>query len=342
MTEQSPPGYVPTATAEAGGADPTFEPTASQPWPAVGGTPLAAPTPSAEIGRRRRSDTLAAVGFLAPAAALILVFIAYPILDTFRMSVNQVDQFGRTGSFVGLGNYTRLFRQAAFRDSFVRTVVWTVAVVAITTLMSLLVAWVLNQRFRGRGAMRGLLLLPWAAPLVIVSLLWRWMAHPDFGAVSNVMVTFGVTTDRVEWLARPELSFPLMIWIAIWVSIPATTLILLAGMQSIDHDLYEAVALDGARNWRSFRDITLPLLRPVLAVSILLNVIFVFNSFPIIWVMTEGGPAGATDTLVTYLYKVGFRLYDMGAAAAVSVVMFAILLVFAVIHTKLMWKNVLK
>ena len=129
------------------------------------------------------------------------------------------------------------------------------------------------------------------------------MAHPDFGSIGNLMTTLHITDQRVEWLADPGLSFPLMIWVGIWASIPFTTLVLSSGIQAIDTDLYEAAALDGARGWRSFLDITLPQLRPVLAVSILLNVIFVFNSFPIIWVMTEGGPAGATDTLITLLYR---------------------------------------
>src|SRR5262249_19085249 len=155
----------------------------------------------------------------------------------------------------------------------------------------------LNRRFRGRALARGLLLLPWATGLVIVGLLWRWMAQPDFGALNHLLSAFGISQARIEWLGDSDLSFPLMLWIAIWASIPPTTLMLLAGLQAIDHDLYEAAALDGARGWATFRDFTLPLLRPVLAVSILLNVVFVFNSFPIIWTMTEGGPAGATDTL---------------------------------------------
>jgi multiple sugar transport system permease protein len=175
----------------------------------------------------------------------------------------------------------------------------------------------------------------------VTTLLWQWMAHPDFGALNHLLSWTGLSHERIEWLANPSLSFPLMIWIAIWVSTPPTTLMLLAGLQSIDTSLYEAAALDGSRRWWSFWDITLPLLRPVFAVSILLNVIFVFNSFPIIWVLTEGGPAGETDTLVTYLYKQGFRLYEMGSAAAVSVVIFAILLAFALVHTKVTWRRVL-
>jgi multiple sugar transport system permease protein len=279
--------------------------------------------------------------FLAPAFCLLALFMFYPIGSTIWMSLNKVDQFGSFNGFVGIGNYRDLFADPSFRGSLVRTIVWTVAVVAITTLVALWLAVTLNERFRLRPIARGLLLLPWAASLVVTTLLWQWMAHPDFGALNHLLSTLGISHKRIEWLADPSLSFPLMIWIAIWVSIPPTTLMLLAGLQSIDQSLYEAAALDGSRRWWSFWDITLPLLRPIFAVSILLNVIFVFNSFPIIWVLTEGGPAGETDTLVTYLYKQGFRLYLMGSAAAVSVVIFAILLAFAVVHTKVAWRNVL-
>lgn len=292
--------------------------------------------------RRRGDDRLAAVGFLLPAAALVVGLICYPIALTFWMSLNEVDQFGRFNGFIGFEHYVQLFANAAFQAATWRTLVWTAAIVGITTVMSLFLAVVLQQKFRGRTLVRALLLLPWATGLVIVSLLWRWMAHPDFGAIGNLLSTLGISAARVEWLANPDLAFPLMIWVGVWASIPFTTLVLLAGLQSIDTDLYEAAALDGAGTWRSFIDITLPQLRAVLAVSILLNVIFVFNSFPIIWVMTEGGPAGRTDTLITLLYRIGFRLYDVGAASAISVIVFLILLGFAVLHTKTMWRNVLK
>lgn len=279
--------------------------------------------------------------FLAPSALLLAVFMFYPIGSTIWMSLNQVDQFGHYLRFVGLGNYRGLVNDPGFRGALERTLVWTISIVVVTTLVSLWLAVTLNQRFRLRPIARGLLLLPWACSLIVTTLLWQWIAHPDFGALNHLLGDLGVAHPRIEWLASPSTSFPLMIWIAIWVSIPPTTLMLLAGMQAIDGSLYEAAALDGARGWWAFWDITLPLLRPVLAVSVLLNVIFVFNSFAIIWVLTQGGPAGQTDTLVTYLYRQGFQLYQMGSAAAVSIVIFVILLIFALIHTKLSWGRVL-
>lgn len=285
---------------------------------------------------------IVAAPFVLPVIALTSLFIVYPIIMTVWASLNKVDQFGRSHGFVGMANYRNLLSNPDFLAALWRTIVWTIAVVVGTLTLSLLFAVILNMDFRGRGLARTFLLLPWATSLVVVAMLWRWMAHPDFGAIAHLVSVLGISQNRIEWLARPELSFPLMIWIAIWVSIPSTTLMLLAGMQTIEKDLYEAVFLDGAKSFRSFCDITFPMLRPVFAVAVLLNVVFVFNSFPIIWVLTEGGPAGDTDTLVTYLYKVGFRLYDMGTASAISVVIVMILTIFAIIHTKVSWKEVLR
>lgn len=290
----------------------------------------------------KRSQLLVAAPFILPVILLASAFIIYPIISTIWASFNKVDQFGRSSGFVGFENYTNLLVNNDFRAALWRTILWTVVVVLGTLTLSLIFAVILNMEFRGRAFARTILLLPWATSLVVVAMLWRWMAHPDFGTIAHLVSTLGITQNRIEWLARPELSFPLMIWIAIWVSIPSTTLMLLAGMQTIDRSLYEAVLMDGAKTVRSFIDITFPLLRPVFAVAVLLNVVFVFNSFPIIWILTEGGPAGETDTLVTYLYKVGFRLYDMGTASAISVVIVLILTIFAVIHTKISWKTVLR
>jgi multiple sugar transport system permease protein len=290
---------------------------------------------------RRLSDRQAAAVFLAPATLLATTFMVYPILSTIVMSLYRVDQFGRFRAFRGLTNYLDLLTDHNFQAAFWRTAGWTISVVAITTVIALFLAVTLDRRFPGRALARGLMLLPWATGLVVVGMLWRWIAQPDSGAINHLLSLFRPTV-RLEWLARPALSFPLMVGIAIWVSVPPTTLMLTAGLQSIERDLYEAAALDGARGWATFRDFTLPLLRPVLAVAILLNVVFVFNSFPIIWTMTEGGPAGSTDTLVTFLYTQGFRLYSVGPASAVSMIIFVILLAFAVIHTRLSWRNVLR
>jgi multiple sugar transport system permease protein len=288
----------------------------------------------------RRRETLTAFLFLVPATLLLATFMAYPIANTFWLSLHRVDQFGRILGFMGAGNYATLFAAPQFRDALGRTILWTVGIVSITTILALFIALVINERFPGRAIIRALILLPWAASLTISAVIWRWIAHSDFGVLNHILRSVGILDARFDWLASPTYSFPLMIWIGIWVSIPSTTIFILAGLQTVPADLYEAARVDGARSFALFAHITLPLLRPVLAVTILLNTIYGFNSFPIIWVLTEGGPAGKTDILVTYLYKIGFRLYEMGSAAAVSVIVFVILLVFAVAYTSMTWREV--
>lgn len=290
-------------------------------------------------GARGPRGRLTGIGFIIPAAVLSLAFLCYPILDTFWLSVHKVNEFGETQGFAGLGNFTAALGDPAFRASLLRSALWTVVVVIVTTALGMFVAAVLNQPWRGRAFVRALLLLPWASSLVVTTLLWEWMANANYGALDHVLRQFGHGGGNIAWLGSATYALPLMMWIAIWVSVPPTALILLAGLQGVDTEIYEAAALDKVRGARLFFDITLPLLRPVVTVSVLLNVIFVFNSFPIIWILTQGGPVGTTNTLPTYMYNLGFEFYEMGEAAAVAVIMFIILLVFSVIYTRLSWRN---
>ena len=296
-------------------------------------------TPMRRIAGKIRAG-LNHISFIALAGLLCALFLCYPILDTFWLSLHSVNEFGQAQGFSGLANFSTVLHDPAFVGAVIRSGLWTVVVVGVTTALGLFVAVLLNQPWRGRAWIRSLLLLPWVSSLVVTTLLWQWMADPDFGALDHLLRDLHVIHTNVSWLGSAGLALPLMMWIAIWVSVPPTALILLAGLQGIDRDVYEAAALDGTRGRRLFFDMTLPLLRPVLTVTVLLNVIFVFNSFPIIWILTEGGPLGSTNTLPTYMYNLAFELNEMGAAAAVAVLMFFVLLVFSLIYTRLAWRNV--
>jgi len=284
-------------------------------------------------------DTLLAYLFLAPAVGLLLVFIAYPILQTVWLSFFKVNQFGQTEGFEGLGNYTKLLGESRFQGALVNTIIWTVLAVSLTLLLSLFLAVVLNKRFPGRTLARSIVLLPWAASLPISTIIWNWIVNPDRGSLNHLLSSLGLLEGRVDWLGQVISAFAIMIWVAVWVSIPFTTVTLMAGLTNIPEDLYEAAAIDGGKPANIFRYITLPLLKPVIAVVVVINVIYVFNSFPIVWIMTEGGPAYKTDLLVTYLYKIGFRSQQMGLAYAVSVFIFILLLIFSTIYTSLSWKD---
>lgn len=286
-----------------------------------------------------KKDVWLAYLFLLPAVALLLIFIAYPIVQTLWLSLFKVNEFGQTEGFQGLDNYFNLLTSSRFQGAFLNTIIWTVSAVSLTLVISLFLAVVLNTKFPGRTIARAIVLLPWAASLPISTIVWNWIVNPDRGSLNHLLQTLGILNGRFDWLGQVFTAFVIMIWVAIWVSIPFTTVTLLAGLTNIPTDLYEAAAIDGAKPWNSFRFVTLPLLRPVIAVVVVINVIYVFNSFPIVWIMTEGGPAYKTDLLVTYLYKVGFRSQQMGQADAVSVIIFLLLLIFSCIYTALTWKK---
>ncbi|PXW22432.1 carbohydrate ABC transporter permease [Paraburkholderia caballeronis] len=271
---------------------------------------------------------------IVPSLVLALFIISYPIFNIVYQSLHEVSRFGAIRGFSGLQNFYNVFEDPGFIGSLKRTVVWTVFVVGGTVLISVPVALVLNQDFYGRGLARTIVMLPWSVSLTMTAVVWRWAFNDDYGMVNVTLQRLGLTSGPIHWLATPELAFPVEIAVGILVSIPFTTTILLGGLSSVPGDIYEAARIDGASAWQQFRLLTLPLLKPFINMTILLNVIYVFNSFPIIWVMTQGGPDDSTHILVTYLYELGFRLGRPGEAAAVSLIMLAVLFSFSLVYLR--------
>ena len=269
---------------------------------------------------------------ILPSFALTLFIIGYPIIDLGWSSFHEVSRFGLLQGFSGLENYRELIGDPLFLASLVRTLIWTGAIVVSTLLISLPVALILNEDFIGRGLARIIIMLPWSVSLTMTAVVWRWALSGRAGLLNATLMDVGLLSEPVEWLATGKLAFTVEILVGILVSIPFTSTILLGGLSSLPQDIYEAARVDGATRWQQFRTLTLPLLRPFINIAVVLNVIYVFNSFPIIWVMTEGGPANGTDILVTYLYKLAFRFGQLGKASAVSLVMFFILFVFTIIY----------
>lgn len=283
--------------------------------------------------RRSREVWLAAL-CLAPATLLLAAVFLYPIFVTVLDSFSKVSALAGRTEIGTLENWRAVFANATFvRGVLPRTLVWTVGVVAITVLMSLPTAVLLHAPFRGRKWVRTALLLPWAVPLPVSAIVWRFILDGQIGTLNAVLARFGL--EGPVWLARADTALPMVVWVGVWVSIPFTTVTLLAGLHGIGADVMEAASLDGATGWAAFRHITLPLLRPVLNVAIVLNTVYVFNSFPIIWVLTQGGPAGSTDILITYLYKTAFRFSQFGPAQAMGVVSFIVLLGFSWLYLRL-------
>ena len=204
------------------------------------------------------------------------------------------------------------------------------------------VALILNEDFHGRGLARIIIMLPWAVSLTMTAIIWRWALNGESGMLNSALRGFGIIDTNIQWLAQASTAFPMQIMIGILVSIPFCVTIFLGGLSSIPDDLNEAARLEGAGPWQVFREITLPLMRPFLNIAVVMNTIYVFNSFPIIWATTQGGPANGTDILVTHLYKIGFRFGKLGEAAALSLMMFAGLLILTLIYVRLAMRETAK
>jgi multiple sugar transport system permease protein len=236
-----------------------------------------------------------------------------------RTSLSDVNISGLITRSVGLRNYGWVLEQDGFGQVLRNTVVWVVLVVGLTVLVSLALAQLLNERFPGRRFVRWALIVPWAASLVMTAAVWKWMLNYYYGIINGALGWVGLIDEPRDWLGDPSTSFYSMVLVGIVVSVPFTTYVILAGLQGIPRELYDAARVDGAGPWGTYRRIVLPLLRPALLVGVVLNVIYVFNSFPIIWIMTQGGPGRETDTTVTMVYKLAFKDRAIDEAAALSV-----------------------
>lgn len=269
---------------------------------------------------------------IAPCLLLSVAVIGYPIFDVIRMSFFDVSRTGVVRDFAGLANFAKAFGDPVFLQAARQTLVWTVSVVCGTLLVSVPIAIILNEDFYGRTIARTIVLLPWAISLAMTAVVWRYVVNGDFGTLNMTLAALGLPFENHPWLAEARVAFLIEILVGILVSVPFTVTILLGGLTSIPASLYEASAIDGASSAKRFYYITMPLLWPFMQIALVLNVIYVFNSFPIIWIMTNGGPANRTDILITYVYKQAFAFGKLGNAAAGSVVMFAMLMVFAIIY----------
>lgn len=267
--------------------------------------------------------------WILPSIVLMTVFIVVPIFYVFATAFGDVNKFGKIKGFAGFKNFTDVLARPEIGRVFLNTAVWTVAVVGISTILGFILALILNNKFKGRKIARAIVVFPWATTLVVQASVWSFIINKDYGALNTLLKTVGLIQQNIDWTPTPEAFFAWEIACGIFVTIPFVCFTVLSGLQSIDSSLYEAATVDGANYWQKLFKITIPLVRPSLTVATVLNIIYVFNSFPIIWTMTKGDPAYMTDTLVTYLYKLNFYNGRPGEAAAISVIGFLILLACA-------------
>jgi len=263
---------------------------------------------------------------LLPALLLLALVFAYPILRAFWLSLftqNLGTQLKMV--FSGLDNYGRMVGDGRFWQSLWNTTIFTAASVLVELILGMGVALVLNQSFRGRGIVRTISLLPWALPTALMGLAWAWIFNDQYGIVNDILLRLGILKTGISWLGDPTLAMMAVIIADVWKTTPFIALLLLAGLQSISSDLYEAHSIDGASAWQSFWKITVPLLMPQIVIALLFRFAQAFGIFDLIQVMTGGGPAGATETVSIYIYGTVMRYLDFGYGAALVVVTFLLL-----------------
>lgn len=283
----------------------------------------------------QRTATIAPYALVMPGFVLAAFIIVWPLYQLGVISVSEVNRFGQLRGIAGLENYAAVFGDPDFIGALWRTFLWTAGIVVGALVVSFPVAMILHQDFYGRSIARVIVMLPWAVSITMTAIVWRWALNGQSGMLNSGLRNLGVIDTNIQWLAQAATAFPVQMLIGILVTVPFTTTIFLGGLSSIPGDLYEAARLEGASPWKTFRRITFPLMRPFVNIAVVLNTIYVFNSFPIIWATTQGGPANSTDILVTYLYKLGFRFGRLGDAAALSLMMFALLLAFTLVYVYL-------
>lgn len=263
--------------------------------------------------------------WLLPSLLLMAVFVVFPICIVFRIAFSEVSKSGLVGGFVGFKNFADAISLPAFKTVMLNTLYWVLSVVILSTVIGFIVAMVLNQDFKGRKIARAIVVFPWATSLVIQASVWNYIIKYEYGNLNNILLNLGIIKEAINWRSSYQIEFIWECGVGIFVTIPFVTFCVLSGLQSIDKSLYEAAEIDGASFWDRLFNITIPLVKPSLTVATVLNIIYVFNSFPIIYTMTKGAPANKTDTLVTFLYMLNFYDRKKGPATALSVIGFLVL-----------------
>jgi sn-glycerol 3-phosphate transport system permease protein len=284
--------------------------------------------------KKRRIDRqhLLFLAFIAPNFLLLGIFTYWPMLYQIYLSLTRWDMLAPKKTFVGLDNYTNMFGGQEFWGVLFKTFYFMGAVVAGSVVLGLGVAILLNQRLRGRNFVRSVTFAPVILSGAAVGLVWAYIFDPNYGLLRTLLEFVGVSSP--DWLADTRFAMPAIIIVYLWKSLGFAVVIYLAGLQNIPKDLYEAARVDGANSWVRFRHVTLPQLSPVTFFVVLTTIINSFQAFDIIAVMTGGGPAGATTTLIWYIYQEGFIAFRAGVAAAAAIIMFLLLLVITVLQVR--------
>ena len=289
------------------------------------------------VASRRRFDraTLTRVGFILPVVVYTAIFFGYPLIENIILSFqdyNISSLYSGSAPFNGIANYTHLFTDPVFRTAAWNTVVFVAGSLVCQFAIGLALASFFRRAFPLHGLLRSLLLIPWLLPLVVTGTVFRWMLNTSNGVLNEILRALHLIGAPVPWLDSVHTAMIGVLICNIWIGIPFNMVILYGGLQSIPGNLYEAAALDGAGRWTQFHRITLPMLRPVITVVLTLGLIYTIKVFDIIWVLTGGGPANATQLFATYAYQLGIGTGLLSQGAAISLAIFPILLLVVIVQ----------
>jgi multiple sugar transport system permease protein len=270
---------------------------------------------------------------------VMLLLTAWPLLRTIWLSFTDAALIGsgETPAWIGLENYLYALSDPDFRASIWRTLYFTLVSVTVEGIIGVLVALLLNQKFIGRNVLRVLVILPWALPTIVNAMLWRLNFNPDYGSINALLSQLGIIDGYRSWLGSPEAALNAVMFADIWKNYPLVTLLVLAALQSIPEDLFEAARLDGASAWRRFRAITFPAIVAPLGVALVLRTIDAFKIFDIIYVMTRGGPVDSTKTLSFFVYQESFSYLRAGSGAAYAILMTLMCALLITLYLLMLW-----
>lgn len=288
-----------------------------------------------KLSKTRLKSMLVPYGFISPASLTILLLVVYPILYGIYISFFDTNLVNKW-NFVGLRYYGKALTDSSFLHSLMKTMIFTVTVVAGHFTLGFILASVLNMNIRFRTIFRGILILPWLFPDVVIAYLFKWILNTQGGIINELLMHFQLVSEPVGWLSTSATAFPCVILVSIWKGYPLVMVQILAGIQTISTDMYEAADIDGANLWQRFCYITLPALKPILTTILILDTVWVFKQFTMIWLMTSGGPGSSTMVSAIEIYKNAFSYFKYGFASAQSVYILVICYLIGVVFRRLL------
>ncbi|WP_069999783.1 carbohydrate ABC transporter permease [Cellulosilyticum sp. I15G10I2] len=288
---------------------------------------------------RSRKINITPYFLVAPAFLIMLGVVFVPVAKAILMSFQNYD-LRRPNSlkFIGIGNFVEIFHDALFWDAFGRTMLWVGFGVGLQFLFGFVLALILNQSFHGRGVVRAVSLIPWCTPGVLIGLMWRWIYDGNYGVLNDILMKLHIIDEKIPFLAQTSTAFPSVITTIVWQGIPFFALMILAGLQGVPLEMYEAADVDGATRVQKLFKITVPSIKNTIFITLLLRIIWVANSVDLIMNMTEGGPAYSTQTLSIYIFNKA-NVLNMGYAAAISLILTLILSLAAVPYLRRRFKE---